>query len=64
MKRNASVPKAEIPFVNSLRVALAILSACLGFIKPAVRFATKASTSMPSIRSIGSKVLPLDLDIF
>ena len=35
-----------------------------GFIRPVVRLATRSSTAIPSIRSIGSSVLPLDLDIF
>ena len=64
VKRSASVPNAGIPSGNSFLVFLPILSACLGFIKPVVRLATKSSILMPSIKSIGSKVFPLDLLIF
>ena len=34
MKRSASVPKAGMPSGKSLRVCLAMLSACFGFIRP------------------------------
>jgi hypothetical protein len=64
VKRNASVPKAGMPSGNSLRVRFSICSACLGFIRPVVRFFTRSSMPMPSIKSIGSSTLPLDLDIF
>ena len=64
VKRKASVPKAGMPLGNSLRRALSIVSACFGFIRPVVRFCTSSSTSMPSIRSIGSSMLPFDLLIF
>ena len=64
VKRTASVPKAGTPSGNSLRVALAIFSAARGSIRPVVRLATRLSRSIPSIRSIGSSVLPFDLDIF
>jgi hypothetical protein len=60
----ASVPNAGMPSGNSLRVAFSIDAACFGFIRPVVRLATSDSTSMPSIRSIGSSVLPFDFDIF
>ena len=64
VKRSASVPNAGIPSANSLRVAFSIFCASLGFIRPVVRLATRVSKSMPSIKSIGSSTLPLDLDIF
>ncbi len=64
VKRSASVPKAGMPAGNSLRVRFSICSACFGFIRPVVRFLSKSSSVMPSIRSIGSSTLPLDLDIF
>src|SRR5260363_101863 len=43
---------------------LAIASLCFGLNKPWVRFSTRASRAIPSIKSIGSSVLPFDLDIF
>ena len=64
VKRSASVPKAGMPSGNSLRVRFSIFSASFGFIRPVVRFFTSSSRPMPSIRSIGSSTLPLDLDIF
>ncbi len=64
VKRSASTPNAGMPSGNSLRVFLAMLSACFGFIRPVVRFSISASSPMPSMRSIGSSTLPLDLLIF
>ncbi len=64
VKRSASVPKAGMPSGNSLRVFFSMLCACFGFIRPKVRFLTSSSSEMPSIRSIGSSTLPLDLLIF
>ncbi len=53
-----------MPSGNSLRVRFSIFSASLGFINPVVRFLMSSSKPMPSIKSIGSSTLPLDLDIF
>ena len=64
VKRSASAPKAAMPSGYSLRVAFSILGASVGFIRPLVRLATRASAEMPSMMSIGSSTLPLDLDIF
>ncbi len=64
VKRSASVPNAGMPSGNSLRVRFSIFSASFGFINPVVRFFTSSSMPIPSIRSIGSSTLPLDLDIF
>ncbi len=64
MKRSASAPNDGMPFGNCLRVRFAIDSACRGSIRFAVRLATSASTSTPSIRSSGSSTFPFDFDIF
>ena len=64
VKRSASAPNAGMPSGNSLRVAFSIFSAILGCISPVVRLATSSSIEMPSMMSIGSRMLPLDLDIF
>ena len=53
-----------MPSGKCLRVAFSILSCNCGCIRLSVCFATSASSSMPSIRSSGSRILPLDLDIF
>ena len=60
----ASAPYASNPLGYCLRVALAIFGADSGFLSPRVRFAINSSISTPSIKSRGSKVLPIDLDIF
>ena len=64
MKRSASAPYDAMPFGNCRRVRFAIDSAWRGSIRPAVRLATSASASMPSITSSGSMMLPFDFDIF
>jgi hypothetical protein len=53
-----------MPCGNCLRVARSIADFICGCIRPVVRFATSDSRSIPSIRSSGSMMLPLDFDIF
>ena len=60
----ASVPNEGIPSGNSPWVCFLIFAAIFGCIMPWVLLTNKSSKLMPSIRSIGSKTLPLDLDIF
>ena len=64
VKRNASVPNSGIPDGYSFFVSLVMNGSCLGFINPSVLFLISESKSIPSIKSIGSRILPLDLDIF
>ncbi|CFO77449.1 Uncharacterised protein [Bordetella pertussis] len=45
-------------------MAFSMAPACLGCMRPKVRLRTRPFRSMPSMRSTGSSVLPLDLLIF
>ena len=63
VKRRASVPKAGMPFGNSLRVFFSIFRP-VGVHQAGGALLTRSSMPMPSIRSMGSSTLPLDLDIF
>ena len=60
----ASVPKDGIPLGNSFWVCFFIFSANFGCIMPWVLLSRRSSRPIPSIRSIGSRTLPLDLLIF
>ena len=64
VKRSASAPCALMPSGNSFRVAFSIFAAICGCISPLVRLATRSSRAMPSMMSIGSRMLPFDFDIF
>ena len=64
VKRRASAPKAGIPCGNSFSVFLRTAGAVSGFLRPVVRLPNNGSSSIPSIKSTGSKTLPSDLLIF
>ena len=53
-----------MPSGKASRVCFSIFCFSCGCIISAVRFCTSSSISMPSIRSIGSRIFPFDLDIF
>ena len=53
-----------MPSGNSLRVVRSIDFCNDGCISPSVRFLSKVSRSTPSMRSSGSRMLPLLFDIF
>ncbi len=53
-----------MPSGNEAFVAFSIFCFSCGCIMSAVRLASKSSILMPSMRSIGSRMLPFDLDIF
>ncbi|MNT34561.1 hypothetical protein D3C72_1705540 [compost metagenome] len=64
VKRRASAPNAGMPSGNSFLVLDSMRGASFGRRRPVVRFLSSGSSSMPSIRSTGSRVLPSDLLIF
>ena len=60
----ASVPYDLMPSGNSFFVCFTMRSLIFGCIKPSVLFLIKSSKFMPSMISRGSRVFPLDFDIF
>ena len=60
----ASAPYSFIPSGKSLFVFFIMFIFCFSLIKLAVLFSISLSKVIPSITSIGSITLPIDLDIF
>ena len=60
----ASVPYGEIPNGNSFLVVFFIFSFRFGTMRFSVLLSISFSKAIPSITSIGSIILPFDLDIF
>ena len=61
---SASVPYESIPCGYSFFVFFLIFSAISGCIRSDALLFIRSSNLIPSIKSIGSIILPFDLDIF